>query len=106
VPVIVSEDVAVVRAAAVARLSGYPRIPYYSQMFQDAGFPEAKAGELSERMVDELVVHGNSDQVQARLRELPTFGAGELLAMPIIPPGDRETLPRTLATLGKLARNG
>jgi alkanesulfonate monooxygenase SsuD/methylene tetrahydromethanopterin reductase-like flavin-dependent oxidoreductase (luciferase family) len=76
-------------------------------MFQDAGFPEAKDGEFSARMADAIVVSGSADQVKARLRELPaTYGVGELLAMPIVPPGDRDALPRTLQALGELAREG
>ena len=78
-------------------------MPYYSQMFQDAGFPEAKDGQLSDRMIDALVVHGSATQVKERLRQLPSFGADELLAMPILPPGDEHALGRTLAALGELA---
>lgn len=103
VPVIVSEDLAAVREAAKRQIGFYPRVPYYSQMFQDAGFPEAKEGQLSDRMIDALVVHGSADGVKARLRELPSFGAAELLAMPILPAGDGEALARTLRVLGELA---
>ena len=103
VPVAVSEDVEAVRRGAAEQLGRYPRVPYYSQMFQDAGFPEAKDGQLSDRMIDSLVVHGSAEQVKARLRELPSFGAGELLAMPILPPDDDKALPRTLQALGELA---
>jgi F420-dependent oxidoreductase-like protein len=104
VPVAVSEDKEAVRAAASRQLSIYPRLPFYSRMFQDAGFPEAAEGQMSERMVDALVVHGSAEPVKERLRELPSFGAAELLAMPIVPPGDSATLPRTLAALGELAQ--
>jgi alkanesulfonate monooxygenase SsuD/methylene tetrahydromethanopterin reductase-like flavin-dependent oxidoreductase (luciferase family) len=103
VPVAVSEDAAAVRKGAAEQLGRYPRVPYYSQMFQDAGFPEAKEGKLSDRMIDALVVHGTAATVKARLRELPSFGANELLAMPILPPGDEGALGRTLAALGELA---
>jgi alkanesulfonate monooxygenase SsuD/methylene tetrahydromethanopterin reductase-like flavin-dependent oxidoreductase (luciferase family) len=72
-------------------------------MFQDAGFPEAKEGKLSDRMIDALVVHGSPATVKERLRGLPSFGADELLAMPILPPGDADALSRTLTTLGELA---
>ena len=78
-------------------------MPYYSQMFQDAGFPEAKEGQLSDRMIDALVVHGSAEEVKARLRELPGFGVGELLAMPILPPDDKDASARTLRALGELA---
>ncbi len=103
VPVVVSEDFDAVREGAKRQIGFYPRVPYYSQMFQDAGFPEAKEGQLSDRMIDALVVHGNAHQVKARLRELPSFGAGELLAMPIIPPGDDGARDRTYRALGELA---
>jgi alkanesulfonate monooxygenase SsuD/methylene tetrahydromethanopterin reductase-like flavin-dependent oxidoreductase (luciferase family) len=72
-------------------------------MFQDAGFPEARDGQLSDRMIDALVVHGSAAQVKERLRQLPSFGADELLAMPILPPWDEQALGRTLAALGELA---
>jgi alkanesulfonate monooxygenase SsuD/methylene tetrahydromethanopterin reductase-like flavin-dependent oxidoreductase (luciferase family) len=72
-------------------------------MLQDAGFPEAKDGELSDRMVDALVIHGSASRVKDRLRSLPEFGASELLAMPILPPGETGAMERTLETLGELA---
>jgi F420-dependent oxidoreductase-like protein len=103
VPVAVSDDPAAVRKGASEQLGRYPRIPYYSQMFQDAGFPEAREGTLSDRMIDALVVHGTAAQVKERLRALPSFGAAELLAMPILPPGDEGALSRTLSALGELA---
>jgi alkanesulfonate monooxygenase SsuD/methylene tetrahydromethanopterin reductase-like flavin-dependent oxidoreductase (luciferase family) len=104
VPVVVTEDAAAAREGAKRQMGFYPRVPYYSQMFQDAGFPEAKEGTFSDRMADALVIHGGADAVKARVRELPSFGAGELLAMPIIPPGDDGALARTLAVLGELAQ--
>ncbi|MGE5595267.1 MAG: LLM class flavin-dependent oxidoreductase [Hyphomicrobiales bacterium] len=103
VPVAVSTDPEGVRAGAARQIGIYPRVPFYSQMFQDAGFPEAKDGQLSDRMIDALVVHGDAEPVKERLRAVRDFGASELLAMPIIPPGDREALPRTLQVLGELA---
>lgn len=103
VPVIVSENIESVRAGAQRQISFYARVPFYSQMFQDAGFPEAANGEFTDRMIDALVVHGSAETVKQRLRELPQYGASELLAMPIVPPDDREALQRTLAVLGELA---
>ena len=103
VPVAVSEDADGVRKGATEQLGRYPRVPYYSQMFQDAGFPEAKEGRLSDRMIDALVVHGTAGHVKECLRQLPSFGADELIAMPILPPGDEQALGRTLSALGELA---
>jgi F420-dependent oxidoreductase-like protein len=103
VPVVVSEDKKSVYEGAQRQIGFYPRVPFYSQMLQDAGFPEAANGELSDRMIDALVVHGSAAEVKERLRALPEFGASELLAMPIIPPGDTGAMGRTLETLGELA---
>ncbi len=72
-------------------------------MFQEAGFPEAQEGKLSDRMVDALVVQGNAAEVKRRLRQLPSFGASELLAMPILPSGDDQAIARAYAVLGELA---
>lgn len=104
VPVCVSTDLDAVRDASRRQIGFYPRVPFYSQMFQDAGFPEAGDGELSDRMIDALVVHGDADTVKERLRGVGALGAGELLAMPIVPPGDTEAISRTRAALGELAR--
>jgi F420-dependent oxidoreductase-like protein len=104
VPVVVTEDRAGVYAGAQRQVSFYARVPYYSQMFQDAGFPEAKDAQFSDRMTDAIVVHGSASEVKDRLRALPSFGAGELLAMPILPPGDEKgAMERTLRALGELA---
>ncbi len=103
VPVAVSEDVDAVRKAAARQIGFYPRVPFYSQMFQDAGFPEAREGQLSDRMIDALVIHGSAEAVKERLRQVAAFGAGELLAMPILVASDDQALPRTLAVLGELA---
>lgn len=103
VPVAVSKDADQVRKAAQRQLSIYPRLPYYSRMFQDAGFPEAKGGELSDRMIDALVIQGKPERVKERLRVLPSFGAAELLATPITPAGDDDAWNHTVRTLGDLA---
>ena len=103
VPVVVSEDTDAVRAGARRQIGLYPRVPFYSQMFQDAGFPEAANGELSDRMIDALVIHGSASQVKERLRALPDYGASELLGMVIMPPDDAEAMNRTLGVLGELA---
>ena len=104
VPVVVSEDKNAVYEGARRQIGFYPKVPFYSQMLQDAGFPEAKEGELSDRMIDALVVHGSASAVKDRLRGLPEFGAAELLGMVIVPPGDAGAMERTLGALGELAR--
>jgi alkanesulfonate monooxygenase SsuD/methylene tetrahydromethanopterin reductase-like flavin-dependent oxidoreductase (luciferase family) len=104
VMVCVSEDAAAVREAALGLAGYYPQLPYYAQMLADAGYPEAKEGKFSDRMIDGMVVHGSAEQVKERLRTLPSFGANELLASVIEPKNDNKAYERTLQALGELAR--
>lgn len=106
VPVMVTEDKDALYAGAQKQVSFYARVPYYSQMFQDAGFPEAANGEFSNRMADAIVINGNAATVREKLSTLQAeYGVGELLAMPILAPGDeRASLQRVLDVLGALAK--
>ena len=103
-PVVVSEDREAVRAATLRQFNFYPRLPFYSAMFQDAGFPEAKDGTFSDGMADMLAVSGSPDDVERRLRELPGGGAAEIIADIIRIPDDRDSFDRTVEVLGALAR--
>lgn len=89
VPVMVSEDRAAVRALARRQLGNYANVPFYLAMFRAAGFPEASAG-YSDAMLDDLIVSGTTDEVVARLAQMIAEGCGEVLAHPLLEPGDRE----------------
>ena len=104
-PVVLSEDAEAVRAAAKRQFGFYQRMPYYSQMLQDAGYPEAAGAEFSDAMSDGLVISGSEAAVGDRIRALPQYGVDELLAT-IVLVGDtpQATADRTLAFLGELAR--
>src|SRR6266851_4455589 len=56
-----------------------PRLPFYQHMFIAAGFPEAKKGTWSDRMIDATVLWGNEARVTERLQELLAWGATEIL---------------------------
>ena len=103
VMVAVSTDATGVRNAARPLTSYYPQLPYYRQMLVDAGFSEVADGSPSERVIDELVVHGSADEVKARLRTLPSYGVDELLATVVEPQNDPATYARTVQALGELA---
>jgi alkanesulfonate monooxygenase SsuD/methylene tetrahydromethanopterin reductase-like flavin-dependent oxidoreductase (luciferase family) len=104
VPVVVSTDADAVRQAAQQQIGFYPRLPYYSQMMVDAGFPEAAEGKLSDALIDELVIHGDEAQVADRIRSLPQYQADEIIAAPLVLADDRDAVPRTVTLLGALAR--
>lgn len=103
VMVCVSDDADSVREAARAQTSYYPSLPYYRQMLLDAGYAEVSEGRFSDRMIDDMVIHGSADAVKARLRQLPDFGVNELLATVIEPTNDADAYARTVRVLGELA---
>lgn len=103
-PVCVHENAAEVRAAVREQIQN-PRLPFYQQMLQAAGFPEADAGTWSDAMVDAVVLWGDEARVTARLRELLAWGATEVLASPVLAGADRAgSLNRTMRLLGQVAQ--
>lgn len=103
-PVVVSEDRAVVYEAAKRQFGFYQRLPYYSQMLQDAGLEEAAGTEFTARMADALIVSGSETEVADRVQALPEFGVDEMLAAIVQLPDDPEAHQRTLRVLGEIAR--
>lgn len=100
----VEEDRAAVRAAARGRLAGYVRTPFYQLMWAEAGYPEALDAELSDRMIDEVVVSGDEAGVAARLQAYLDAGMGEVVAS-VLTVGDDPAASRrrTLELVGSLA---
>ena len=89
-PVCVSTDADAVREAARKQLSIYPRLPFYAQMFADAGYPEAKEHSgWSDGMVDAVVLWGDAETVREKVRGLVDYGMSQVIAHPIIV-GDTE----------------
>lgn len=83
VPVAMHEDRAAVREAARPLLAGYGRLPFYARMFADAGFPVGTGGEISDALIDELVVSGAPVRIAAQLAAMQAAGLDELLVMPV-----------------------
>ena len=80
VPVVVSEDRAAVRAAAAKQFGNYQRLPFYERMMLDAGLPDAAGDVFTDAMADAIIISGDENAVADRVRGLPRFGVGELLA--------------------------
>jgi F420-dependent oxidoreductase-like protein len=100
-PVCVHENAAEVRAAVREQIMN-PRLPFYQRMLIAAGFPEAEAGEWSDRMIDGAVFWGSETQVMERLQEMFALGATEVLASPVLAGQDRSaSLDRTMRLLGQ-----
>jgi alkanesulfonate monooxygenase SsuD/methylene tetrahydromethanopterin reductase-like flavin-dependent oxidoreductase (luciferase family) len=83
-PVVLSDDIETVRAAAGPALSRYANLTNYRGMFEIAGFQDAAGGDLN-ALIDAVAVYGNDEQIAARLGEIISEGAGEIIAhqMPV-----------------------
>jgi F420-dependent oxidoreductase-like protein len=104
VPIVVSTDAEAVFEQARAQMGFYQRLPFYRAMWLEAGYPDAAGTEFTKTMCDALVVSGDEQQVTDRIRALPSFGAGEIIAMPLLLQNDREARARTIRLLGDLAQ--
>ena len=103
-PVCVHDNADEVRAAVREQIIN-PRLPFYQRMLADAGFSEAANAQWSDRMIDAIVFSGSEQRVAARLKELLSWGASEVLVS-LIPAGkDRSaSRDRTLKLLADVAK--
>ena len=102
IPVVLSQDRPAVLAATRQRLSMYGRLPFYANMFADAGFPIAPDGTMSDALIDNLVVSGDETTVASRLSELLVMGLDELLVMPIAVADAQGELVRLMKLIGRI----
>jgi F420-dependent oxidoreductase-like protein len=82
IPVAMSSDAAAVHAAARQQVRSYGRLPFYIGMFEDAGFPLVD-GQISDALLDELVVSGSPEVVASRLQAIQAAGVDELVVTQI-----------------------
>ncbi len=83
-------------------VEGYARAPFYARMFSNAGFPPSPDGSVPDGLVDALVISGDEQEVEARLRELLERGLDELLVLLVAvedEPAERERLTRLIGRL-------
>ncbi|MBI3325736.1 MAG: LLM class flavin-dependent oxidoreductase [Nitrospinae bacterium] len=105
-PVCVHDKPDEIRTAAREQLANYVRLPFYVQMFVDAGFPEAAQGTWSDAMLDAVLLSGEESRVAERLRELFSFGATEVLVSPLAAGSDRTgSLDRTLQLVAEVTKS-
>jgi F420-dependent oxidoreductase-like protein len=92
VPVALSEDRVSVLSAGHRYLDFYAKIPFYANMFSNAGFQITSDQMAPDALVDNLVISGNHATVAARLNELLAAGLDELMIslVPIKETGDDE----------------
>jgi hypothetical protein len=105
VPVAVTEDRHAVLAAGHQMLDFYAKIPFYANMFSNAGFSLTSDQVVPDTLVDSLVISGNESIVVARLTELLAAGLDELMVSLVPTTGagdDDDEQTRLMQLIGRL----
>jgi alkanesulfonate monooxygenase SsuD/methylene tetrahydromethanopterin reductase-like flavin-dependent oxidoreductase (luciferase family) len=79
VSVALSEDRNSIMLAGHRLLDFYAKIPFYANMFSNAGFQLTSDQAIPDSLVDNLVISGNVTTVSARLNDLLAAGLDELM---------------------------
>lgn len=91
VPVVVATDPATVRGRAREQLANYASAPFYARMFADAGFPLDAAGQVTDALIDDLVVSGDEAAITTGLRQrLTRLDDHDELLVSLLPGPDRQ----------------
>jgi F420-dependent oxidoreductase-like protein len=77
--VALSEDRNSILSAGHQLLDFYSKVPFYANMFSNAGFQLTSDQTVPDTLVDNLVISGNEDIVAARFTELLANGLDELM---------------------------
>ncbi len=102
IPVALGQNRHEVLAASRKQISRYARLPFYANMFADAGFPVGPDGTMSDDLIDSLVVSGDEAAITSRLTELLAAGLDELLVMPVQVVDPATELERLIGLIGRL----
>lgn len=84
VPVAASTDREAARAAFRAQFPYYSKLPFYQRMFAAAGFPVTASEEMTDELVDELLVSGSEDAIAQRLEAIHAEGIAEIYISPVL----------------------
>ena len=102
VPVALSTDHQSVMAAARRRLGHYGKLPFYRQMFTDAGVSIPNDGTLPDALIDKLVVSGDEQAITTRLTDLLSNGLDELNLLIVPVNNEAEEWSRLAHLIGRL----
>ena len=101
-PVCVTDDLDAARDGVRARLGYFPSIPFYANMFAEAGFTGTPDSGWTNEMLDEVLIVGDEATVAERIQTIFEWGATELLATPVPAGDDPDTDERTLKLLAEV----
>ena len=93
VPVVLSSDPDLVRDAARKALAVYARLPFYVNMWTEAGYSLQPDGAVSDDLIENLIVSGDEGEVTARLENILSSGIDEILltSIPAVNPTEERT---------------
>ena len=81
----------------------YTKLPFYVQMFSDAGFPISAGQQIKGILIDNLVISGDEKMVAAKLTELLTATGLDELMVNFVPIEDaKDEFMRIAHLLGRL----
>ena len=80
----------------------YTKLPFYLQMFSDAGFPITAGQKIPDSLIDSLIVSGDEKTVAAKLNELLTAGLDELMVNVVPIKDTKDEFTRITHLIGKL----
>ena len=101
-PVCVTDDLDAARDGVRARLGYFPSIPFYANMFSEAGFEGTPDSGWTNEMLDEVLIAGDESAVAERIQTIFEWGATEVLLTPVPAGDDPDTDERTLKLLAEL----
>jgi F420-dependent oxidoreductase-like protein len=104
VPVALSEDRDSVLSTGHRFVDFYAKIPFYANMFSNAGVQITSEQSVSDAFVDTLLISGNEATVSAQLRKLLEAGLDELLVtvVPVSDTAEDEQRARLMHLVGRL----
>jgi hypothetical protein len=86
-------------------LDFYAKIPFYANMFSNAGFSLTSDQTVPDALVDSLVISGDESTITARLTELLSAGLDELMVSLVPTTGaddDDDEQTRLMQLIGRL----
>ena len=101
-PVCVTDDLDAARDGVSARLGYFPSIPFYANMFAEAGFGGTPDSGWTNEMLDEVLIAGDEATVAERIQTIFEWGATEVLLTPVPAGDDPDTDERTLKLLAEV----
>jgi F420-dependent oxidoreductase-like protein len=102
VPVALSEDRNSVLSIGHRYLDFYGKIPFYANMFSNAGFHIISDQVVPDALIDNLVISGNDATVAARLSQLLRAGLDELMISLVPIAGTGDEYAQLMQLIGRL----